>query len=274
MRHKVHRSFTLAALLILSLGVGCKGDSDVEETSAPAPTAESAPAPPPPAPGPGAAPASGAVTGFRMNQSLMAASRTIRDKKDVKSAQQQYQATLDQARAGGDADLERGALLGLARTDACLGNKEAATQKYQELWSAPAASQPDLTLFWDALSSGFSYTALGDSPKAQEAFRRAVQALDNAPEKQPWFEAARVFPDWMLARSGDAAAQAEVQKGVTAFKGNYQGPQVVFLKLEKGNLQGCGLDRPAADIEAFAREMGLDQDPFWTAASPPPPPAR
>ncbi len=271
MRQRVHRSFTLVGLLILSLALGCKGDSDVD-TGGPAPAAENAPAPPP-APGPqqGGPPPQAAVNaGWRLDQGLLGASRTIREMKDVKSAQQQYQAVLDAARGSGDADLERGALLGLARTEACLGDKAAAAQKYEDLWSDPAAGEPDLTLFWDALSSGFSYSGMGNDAEAREAFQRAVQAIEDVPEKQPWFEAARFFSRWMLARAGDAAAKAEVEKGLASYKGNYKGPQVTFLKLEKANLQGCGLERPAADIEAFARDLGLDQDPFWTSAGPPP----
>ncbi|HEX6899575.1 MAG TPA: hypothetical protein VF789_07680 [Thermoanaerobaculia bacterium] len=265
MRHRVHRSFTLAGLLILSLVLGCKGDSDVE-TSGPAPNAPA----PPPAPAPGAPPPRTAVnTGWRLDQGLLGASRTIRETKDVKSAQQQYQAVFDAAHGSGDADLERGALLGLARTDVCLGDKDAAARKYEELWSAPAAGEPDLTLFWDALSSGFSYSGMGNDAKAREAFQKAVQAIDGVPEKQDWFAAARLFPQWMLARAGDAAAKAEVEKGLASYKGTYKGPQVTFLKLEKANLQGCGLERPAADIEAFARDLGLDQDPFWTSAGLP-----
>lgn len=266
MRQRIHRSFTLAGLLILSLALGCKGDSDVE-TGGPVPAP-----PPPPAPAPGAPPPQAVNTGWRMDQGLLGASRTIRETQNVQSAQQQYQAVLDAARGSGDADLERGALLGLARTEACLGDKAAAAQKYEELWKDPAAApgEPDLTLFWDALSSGFSYSGMGDDAKAREAFQRAVQAIDDVPEKQPWFEAAQLFPQWMLARAGDAAAKAEVEKSLASYKGSYKGPQVTFLKLEKANLQGCGLEKPAADIETFARNLGLDQDPFWTSTGPPP----
>jgi type II secretory pathway pseudopilin PulG len=265
MRHRVHRSFTLAGLLILSLALGCKGDSDVE-------TGGPVPAPPPP-PAPGTPPPQAVDTGWRLDPGLLGASRTIRETQDVKSAQQQYQTVLDSARGSGDADLERGALLGLARTAACLGDKDDATQKYAELWSDPAAApgQPDLTLFWDALSSGFSYLGMGNDAKAREAFQRAVQAIDDVPEKQDWFAAAQLFPQWMLARAGDAAAKAEVEKSLASYKGNYKGPQITFLKLEKANLKGCGLERPAADIEAFAQDTGLAQDPFWTSTGPPPP---
>jgi tetratricopeptide (TPR) repeat protein len=257
MRHRFHRSFALAGLVILSLALGCKGEDT--DTSAPAPAVENVPSPPPPGrpPRPG-----GGEVGFRRNPDLRAASAILR-KGDVAGAQQRYQAVLDAARQSGDAESERGALLGLARIQACQGEKDAARQSYDELWSGQAAAGSDLTRFWDSLSTGLTYSGLGDEDKARESFERAVQVLEDAPKKQPWFEAAQLFPRWMLQRAGDTAAEAEVQQAVQTYKGNYQGPQVPFLRLEQGNLKACGWDQQAAAIEAFAQELGLDQDQAW-----------
>lgn len=267
MRHRIHCGFTLAVLLTLSLALGCKG----EDTSAPAPAVESAPSPPAPGSRPPGPP--GGDPGWRRNPDLRTASATLR-KGDLAGARQRYQAVLDAARQSGDADSERGALLGLARIQACQGEKDAARQAYDELWSGQAAAGSDRTRFWDSLSTGLTYGALGDEDKARESFERAVQALDGAAEKQPWFEAAQLFPRWMLLRAGDTALEPEVQQALQTYKGNYQGPQVPFLKLEQGNLEACGWDQQAAGIQAFVQELGLDQSQAWTQGAAQAPAAR
>lgn len=232
--------------LILVLTAGCGGDPAAEST----PSAGSA--------------------GQGPDPKLRAATKTFR-RGDLKAAREQYQALLADARQREDAESERNALLGLARTQACLGEKEAAEKTYEDLWRARtrAVGQGDLSLYWDALGSGLSYSALGNTARARESFQRAVRALDNAPEEQKWFADARLFPRWMMLRAGDAVQAAAVQEGVRARRGKYSGIVIGYLKVEKGNLKVCGWDRQIADIDAFARELGFDQNPFWTFQAPP-----
>lgn len=270
MRNRLRPSaFALVALLTLCLAAGCKGEPEVES---PAPPPVSSAPPPPAASSAPTLQQQQAEAGFRMNPILLGASRTVR-LGDAQGGRQQYEALLEQARTSGDADLERGARLGLARTGACLGDKEEPGRIYGELWQDAAAGEPRLTLFWDALATGLTYSALENTAEAREAFQRAVRILDDVPEKQPWFEAAQLFPRWMLARAGDTAAAAEARQGVQALKGNYSGPQLTYLKLERANLQACGWDRQAAGIDEFAKELGFDRTEVWTRPLPGAPPS-
>ena len=199
-----------------------------------------------------------------------AASKTFR-RGDLRAAREQYETLLKGAREREDADAERGALLGIARTQACLGEKEAAEKAYEELWRVRTAAvgEGDLSLYWDALDSGLAYSALGNAAKARESFQRAVRTLDNAAEEQKWFADARLFPRWMMLRAGDAAQAAAVREGVREHKGKYSFVVLGYLKVERGNMKICGWNRQVADIEAFARDLGFDQNPFWKFQAPP-----
>lgn len=216
-----------------------------------------------------------------MTSELRAAGATFRQG-DVKGARDQFQAALDNARKGGAGVAERGALLGLARMNACLGEKEAAAKTFEELWRVrtSAVGEADPGLFWDALEGGFTHTALGNTSEARQWFQKSVQVLDNAPEKLPWFERARLVPQWMMLRAGDTSLEAEVQEGMRTQKGQFRGPLVGFLKVKKKDMEICKWDRQIADVDAFAREAGFDQDPMWTSpglpgeGGPPPAPAR
>jgi tetratricopeptide (TPR) repeat protein len=199
-----------------------------------------------------------------------AASKTFR-KGDVTAARDQFQTLLKGARERKDAEAERGALMGLARTQACLGEKVAAEKSYEELWRTRAATvgEGDLSLYWDALGSGLAYSAMGNAAKARESFQRAVRALDNAAEEQKWFADAKLFPRWMMLRAGDASQAAAVREGVREHQGKYSFVVVGYLKVEKGNMKICGWNRQIADIDAFARDLGFDQNPFWKFQAPP-----
>ncbi|HEX6899576.1 MAG TPA: hypothetical protein VF789_07685 [Thermoanaerobaculia bacterium] len=199
-----------------------------------------------------------------------AASKTFR-KGDLAAARDQYQTLLKDARQRQDAEAERGALMGLARAQACLGEKAAAERSYEELWRTRTAAvgAGDLSLYWDALGSGLAYSALGNAARARESFQRAVRALDDAPEKQKWFADAQLFPRWMMLRAGDASQEAAVRAGVRESRGKYSFVVLGYLKVEKGNMKVCGWNRQIADIEAFARDLGFDQNPFWQFQAPP-----
>jgi len=199
-----------------------------------------------------------------------AASKTFR-KGDLAAARDQYQTLLKDARERQDAEAERGALMGLARAQACLGEKAAAAESYEELWRTRTAAvgEGDLSLYWDALGSGLAYSALGDAARARESFQRAVRALDDAPEKQKWFADAQLFPRWMMLRAGDASQEAAVREGVREHRGKYSFVVLGYLKVEKSNMKVCGWNRQIADIDAFARDLGFDQNPFWNFQAPP-----
>src|SRR5262245_21355178 len=68
-----------------------------------------------------------------------AASKTFR-KGDLAAARDQYRTLLRDARERQDAEAERGALMGLARAQACLGEKEEAERSYEELWRTRTAA--------------------------------------------------------------------------------------------------------------------------------------
>lgn len=192
---------------------------------------------------------------------------------DLKASLERHQELLADARRRKDADGERTALLGLARTQACLGDKAAAEKTYEELWRTRTAAvgEGDVTLFWDAIDSGLAYSAMGNTAKARQSFQRAVQALDKAPKTESWFDDARLFPRWMMMRAGDAALEPAVRKGVGEQKGHYSGVVWGYLKIEKRNLKVCGWDRQVADIDTFAHELGFDKNSFWTFTPPPAP---
>ncbi len=199
-----------------------------------------------------------------------AASKTFR-KGDVQAARDQYRTLLKDARGREDAEAERGNLMGLARTQACLGEKEAAERSYEELWRTRTAAvgEGDLSLYWDALGGGLAYSALGNAARARESFQRAVRTLDNAAEEQKWFADAKLFPRWMMLRAGDASQEEAVREGVRELRGKYSFVVLGYLKVEKGNMKICGWDRQIADIDAFARDLGFDQSPFWNFQAPP-----
>jgi tetratricopeptide (TPR) repeat protein len=190
---------------------------------------------------------------------------------DLEASLEQHQSLLAEARRHKDADGERAALLGLARTQACLGDKTAAEKTYEELWRTRTAAvgEGHVSLYWDAIDSGFAYNAMGNTAKARQSFQRAVAALDKAPQAQGWFADARLLPRWMMLRAGDAALEPAVRKGVGERKGSYSGVVWGYLKIEKRNLKVCGWDRQAADIDAFARELGFDKNSFWNFTPPP-----
>ncbi len=182
------------------------------------------------------------------------------ENKDFAAAKASYRRFIDQAKELGEVERMRDGYLGLGRSQACAGETETALKTYDEFLSLRAKSvEPGhLSLFWDRTEIGLVYSALGESAKAEDAFLKAVQALDATTRDEDWIQPAKLLPRYLAAAERGAAAG--MSQELRQQRGRY--PRIVpaWLGWQVQKLTLCGSDRQVNTIKEFAREVGVEEE--------------